>query len=126
MVTTSRTAVTQKCLLILVNILLTACGVGLLYAGFKLLTDSKRVLLSRLLCASSAGDQLNELPHPFFYYVALVLTGAGAAIVLASLVGWWAVCLNTVCMLTLVSSPKNSKPLAIPNICRPSSAPSTF
>lgn len=78
-----------------------ACGVMLLSAGFYLFTDPPRILMSRLLCAGS--QQLSDLPQPLFYYVALGLAGAGAVALLASMIGWWVVCLNTYFMLSLVS-----------------------
>lgn len=93
-------ACVQKCLLSLANVAFSACGIGLLMAGFYLFADTQRILMSRLLCAGS--EQLNELPQPLFYYVALALAGGGAVAVVAAMVGWWAVCLNNVCMLTIV------------------------
>lgn len=77
------------------------CGVMLLAAGFYLFTDPPRILMSRLLCAGS--EHMSDLPQPLFYYVALGLAGAGAIALLASMIGWWVVCLNTYCMLSLVS-----------------------
>lgn len=94
-------AFTQKLLLAAANLVFSACGIALLAAGYYLFADSQRILLSRLLCSHS--EQLNELPQPLFYYVALALAGGGAVAILAAMVGWWAVCLNTVCMLTIVS-----------------------
>lgn len=96
------TAIAQRLLLGLANLAFTGCGIALLLAGFYLFTDTQRILLSRLLCASN--EQLNEFPQPLFYYVALALAGGGAVAIVAAMVGWWAVCLNTVCMLTMVST----------------------
>lgn len=63
--------------------------------------DEPRVLLSRLVCAGS--EQLADLPQPLFYYIALGLVGAGMVAIIASLIGWWATCLNTYCTFSLVS-----------------------
>lgn len=94
-------AFVQKLLLSLANLAFSACGIGLLMVGFYLFADTQRILMSRVLCAGS--EQLNELPQPLFYYVALALAGGGAVAIVAAMVGWWAVCLNNVCMLTIVS-----------------------
>lgn len=80
------------------------CGLSLLLSGFYLYTDSNRVLLSRLVGANS--DKLINLPHPFFYYIALGLAGAGLVAIFASIIGWWAICLNTYCLLSIVSTHK--------------------
>lgn len=57
--------------------------------------------MSRLLCAGS--EQMSDLAQPLFYYVALGLAAAGAVALLASMIGWWVVFLNTYCMLSIVS-----------------------
>lgn len=72
----------------------------LLVAGFYLFTDPPRILMSRMLCAGS--EQMADLPQPLFYYVALGLGIAGSIALFASMIGWWVVCLNTYCMLSLV------------------------
>lgn len=72
----------------------------LLFAGFSLFIDSERILLSRLVGASS--DILLNLPHPFFYYVALGLAVAGLSAIFASFIGWWATCLKSYCVLSIV------------------------
>lgn len=75
------------------------CGIILIISGFYLFTDAKRILLSRLLAATS--DQLNSLPQPLFYYISIGLTVAGLIAVLASIIGFWASCLNTYCFFSL-------------------------
>ncbi|XP_041447750.1 uncharacterized protein LOC111074462 [Drosophila obscura] len=75
------------------------CGILLVVSGCYLFTDSKRILLSRLLAAPS--DRLNALPHPLLYYIALGLAIAGFVAVLASVVGFWASCLHTYCFLSI-------------------------
>lgn len=77
-----------------------ACGLALLVAGFLLFIDSKRILLSRLVGATS--ETLLNLPHPFFYYIALGLAVAGLFAIFASFLGWWASCLNSYCVLSIV------------------------
>lgn len=76
------------------------CGITLLFAGFILFTDSNRILLSRLVGASS--ETLLNLTHPFFYYIALGLALAGLIAILTSFIGWWATCLNSYCVLSIV------------------------
>lgn len=85
---------------------LQACGLMLLFAGFSLFIDSERILLSRLVGASS--DILLNLPHPFFYYVALGLAIAGLFAIFASFIGWWATCLKSYCVLSIVGGLHNS------------------
>lgn len=79
---------------------LQACGVALIVAGLSLHTDKSRILLSRLVAASS--DKLTHLAQPFFYYIALVVAAAGMIAILASFVGWWAVCLHNYFILSIV------------------------
>lgn len=79
-----------------------ACGFILLAYGFALYTDTNRILLSRLIGASS--DQLSHMSHPFFYYIALALAVAGLIAIFASFIGWWATCLNNYYILSIVSA----------------------
>ncbi|XP_055310872.1 tetraspanin-11 isoform X2 [Sitodiplosis mosellana] len=77
-----------------------ACGFALLSAGFKLFTDSNRILLSRVIAANS--ETLSSLQHPFFYYIALGLAGAGLIAIFISLIGWWAItCLSNYFVLSI-------------------------
>ncbi|XP_055838953.1 uncharacterized protein LOC129906975 isoform X2 [Episyrphus balteatus] len=69
------------------------CGGFLIFGGFYIFTDTKRILLSRLL--TSTSDQFNSLPQPLFYYISFGLAAAGTIAVLASIIGFWASCLNT-------------------------------
>lgn len=62
--------------------------------------DEPRVLLSRLLII---GNDKLDLPEPLFYYIAVGLTFAGIVALIASMIGWWAACLNTYCLLSIVS-----------------------
>ncbi|XP_032596996.1 uncharacterized protein LOC6568824 [Drosophila grimshawi] len=75
------------------------CGTLLIVAGCYLYTDSRRILLSRLLAAPS--EQLNSLPQPLLYYIAVGLAIAGFVAVVAAVVGFWASCLHTYCFLTI-------------------------
>lgn len=77
-----------------------ACGIALLYAGYWLFADSKRILISRLIGASS--DPLLNLPQPFFYYVALGFATSGLIAVFTSIIGWWASCLKNYYILSIV------------------------
>ncbi|XP_020716621.1 CD151 antigen isoform X1 [Ceratitis capitata] len=69
------------------------CGIILVSSGLYLFNDPKRILLSRLLAATS--EQLNNLPQPLFYYISIGLTVVGLLVVIAALVGFWASCLDT-------------------------------
>ncbi|XP_055532357.1 CD151 antigen isoform X2 [Wyeomyia smithii] len=66
-------------------------------------TDAPRILLSRLLISTTEQHRtaLSELEQPLFYYVALGLTIAGLVAITASLLGCWASCMNTYCILTI-------------------------
>lgn len=75
------------------------CGTVLIFCGFYLFTDTRRILLSRLLAATS--DQLNDLPQPLFYYISMALCFAGLIAVLAAIIGCWASCSDTYCLLSL-------------------------
>ncbi|XP_017472020.1 PREDICTED: tetraspanin-11 [Rhagoletis zephyria] len=89
----------HKVLLNCCNLLFLFCGVTLVVSGFYLFTDSKRILLSRLLAATS--EQLNDLPQPLFYYIAIGFALAGLVAVLSAIAGFWASCLHTYCCLSL-------------------------
>ncbi|XP_059622300.1 tetraspanin-11 [Phlebotomus argentipes] len=81
------------------NFVFLACGVALLAGGFFLFTDNPRILLSRLLGATS--EQLADLPQPLFFYIALGLAGAGFIAICAALIGCWAACSGTYCILSV-------------------------
>lgn len=66
--------------------------------------DGPRVLLSRLLIIGS--EKLADLPQPLFYYIAIGLAVAGIVALIASMIGWWAACLNTYCLLSIVNAVK--------------------
>uniref|UniRef100_U5EX76 Putative tetraspanin n=1 Tax=Corethrella appendiculata TaxID=1370023 RepID=U5EX76_9DIPT len=86
------------------NFIFLLCGITLVSTGFYLFTDGPRVLLSRLLITSSDHSHkspLTELPQPLFYYVAFGLTAAGLVAVLAAMLGCWASCMNTYCVLSI-------------------------
>ncbi|XP_005182161.1 tetraspanin-11 [Musca domestica] len=88
----------HKLLLNCCNFLFLICGTILIVSGFYLFTDTKRILLSRLLAATS--ERLNDLPEPLFYYISVGLAMAGLIAVLAAMMGFWASCLNTYCCLS--------------------------
>ncbi|XP_053687450.1 CD151 antigen [Sabethes cyaneus] len=85
------------------NLIFMLCGVTLLATGFYMFTDAPRILLSRLLISTTEQHRtaLSELEQPLFYYVALGLTIAGLVAITASLLGCWASCMNTYCILTI-------------------------
>ncbi|XP_055625082.1 CD151 antigen [Toxorhynchites rutilus septentrionalis] len=84
------------------NLIFMLCGITLLATGFYMFTDAPRILLSRLLISTTEHHKtlLSELEQPLFYYVALGLTMAGLVAITASLLGCWATCMNTYCVLT--------------------------
>ncbi len=76
----------------------------MLAAGFYLFTDKKRLLLSKLLIIAPTENNetpFNNLPQPFFYYIAFVLTVAGFVIISISMMGCWSSYVNTYCVLTV-------------------------
>ncbi|KAL9703454.1 hypothetical protein quinque_006972 [Culex quinquefasciatus] len=85
------------------NLIFMLCGVTLLATGFYMFTDGPRILLSRLLISATEQHKtaLSELEQPLFYYVALALTIAGLIAITAALLGCWASCMNTYCVLTI-------------------------
>ncbi|XP_035789020.1 CD151 antigen-like [Anopheles albimanus] len=85
------------------NLIFMLCGIVLLSTGFYLFTDSPRILLSRLLISATEQHRtpLSELEQPLFHYVAFGLTSAGLVAIIASLLGCWATCMNTYCVLTM-------------------------
>ncbi|KAH8354074.1 hypothetical protein KR084_004737 [Drosophila pseudotakahashii] len=88
-----------KFVLNLCNLLFLICGLLLIVSGLYILSDNKRILLSRLLAASS--DRLSSLPQPLLFYIALGVAIAGFVAILAAVVGFWASCLHTYCFLTI-------------------------
>lgn len=74
------------------------CGFLKVVCGFLLLSDSRRMLLSRLL--ATPEDGLYEAP---FYYVALALLAAGLTVCVTSAIGVWATYLPGYIILTFVS-----------------------
>jgi hypothetical protein len=73
-------------------------GLALVVLGAVLLTDVSRVLLSRLLGSD------HTTTHPLFYYVALGLMGVGLLVCAAGILGFWAACLHSHCLLALVGT----------------------
>nr|XP_016933597.1 uncharacterized protein LOC108012682 [Drosophila suzukii] len=88
-----------KLVLNLCNFLFLICGLLLIASGLYIFSDNKRILLSRLLAASS--DRLSSLPQPLLFYIALGVAIAGFVATLAAVVGFWASCLHTYCFLTI-------------------------
>lgn len=86
----------SKIILALCNFLLLACGFTLVTGGMLVLFDSERILLSKLL---EAGP-FSELPHPFFYYVAVGLALMGLTLAAAGILGCWASCLHNYWLLS--------------------------
>ncbi|XP_031632085.1 uncharacterized protein LOC116346280 [Contarinia nasturtii] len=79
----------HKILLGTCNLMLTVCGFVLLITGCSLFTDSKRILISLLIGANN--EVLSNLPHPFFYYLALLIAAVGLVVIFVSLIGWWTI-----------------------------------
>lgn len=79
-----------------------SCGVVLLITGFYLFLDGERVLLSRLLVAANDKSPIAALEQPLFYYISLGLIASGLVIITIALMGCWAGCMDTYCILILV------------------------
>jgi len=77
-------------------------GLALVVFGAVLLTDVPRVLLSRLLGSNHMSSQ------PLFYYIALGLMSMGLVVCAICVLGFWAVCLHSHCLLALVSNSKHA------------------
>ncbi|XP_068083116.1 CD151 antigen-like, partial [Anabrus simplex] len=82
-------------LLCSIKILFLMCGIALVAVGGLLLADIPRVLLSRLLLPAQGPT------HPLFYYVALGFMAAGLAVCTTGVLGCWASCLQSHCILGL-------------------------
>ncbi|PSN31531.1 hypothetical protein C0J52_21281 [Blattella germanica] len=76
--------------------LLLLSGLALVVLGAMLLTDVPRVLLSRLLGSSHIMPS-----HPLFYYIALGLMGTGLFVCATGILGFWAACLHSHCLLAM-------------------------
>ncbi|KAI5733136.1 hypothetical protein M8J76_008103 [Diaphorina citri] len=85
----------SKCLVLLVNTAYMMCGVCLVLGGAYLLSDTERVLLSRLI--------YNAVPlhQPLFYYVALALMIIGLLVLALSVFGCYAVQVENSCLVAL-------------------------
>ncbi|XP_021912811.1 uncharacterized protein LOC110826460 isoform X2 [Zootermopsis nevadensis] len=84
-----------KAVLVCCNLVFLLSGLALVVLGAVLLTDVPRVLLSRLLGS-------HHVPaHPLFYYTALGLMGTGLLICATGVLGFWATCLHSHCLLAL-------------------------
>ncbi|XP_026686000.1 tetraspanin-11-like [Diaphorina citri] len=85
----------SKCLVLLVNTAYMMCGVCLVLGGAYLLSDTERVLLSRLV--------YNAVPlhQPLFYYVALALMIIGLLVLALSVFGCYAVQVENSCLVAL-------------------------
>lgn len=79
-------------------VVLQLSGLALVVLGAVLLTDVPHVLLSRLLGPSYMPT------HPLFYYVALGLMGMGLLVCATGVLGFWATCLHSHCLLALVGT----------------------
>ncbi|XP_049766360.1 CD82 antigen [Schistocerca cancellata] len=75
--------------------LLQVVGLSVVAAGGALLTDSGRVLLSRLLTSHDAPRQ------PLFYYVGLAAVCAGVVVAAGGVLGCWAASLHSRCFLAV-------------------------
>ncbi|XP_065331399.1 leukocyte antigen CD37-like [Cloeon dipterum] len=78
-----------RVLLVLCNTLFLATGVGLVVLSALLLSDTERVLLSRLLLLDAEAQKVH---YPPFYYAALAVGCAGLAACSTALLGCWSAC----------------------------------
>ncbi|KAK3917207.1 CD82 antigen [Frankliniella fusca] len=82
-----------------------ASGLGAVVLGALLLSDAPRVLLSRLVLAASAYGggagpaQGLAPPQPLLYYVSLAAMGLGLVVCAVAVLGCWASCLRSYCIL---------------------------
>lgn len=85
-----------------IHLIFQASGSVLVTGGFLLLCDSSRILLSRLLVPGPVS-WIETLPHPLFYYFALGVICLGLVLSFSGVLGCWAACLDSYCILTVVS-----------------------
>ncbi|CAG9563591.1 unnamed protein product [Danaus chrysippus] len=78
------------------NTILFCCGFAKVVCGFLLLSDSKRILLSRLLVSPDSA-----LDEPPFYYLSLALLATGLTVCAVSALGVWATYLPGYAILTI-------------------------
>ncbi|KRT83664.1 Tetraspannin [Oryctes borbonicus] len=90
--------VVSKTLLAFCNFLLLGSGCTLVPGGLLIILDPERVLLSRLM---SSGT-LTALSHSLLYYLGLGLAVLGFILAGTGVLGCWASCLHSYCMLALV------------------------
>ncbi|KAJ9583056.1 hypothetical protein L9F63_022598 [Diploptera punctata] len=84
-----------KAVLVCCNLVFLLSGLALVILGAMLLTDVQRVLLSRLLGSTHMPS------HPLFYYIALGMMGIGLLVCTAGVLGFWAACLHSHCLLAV-------------------------
>jgi hypothetical protein len=77
------------------------CGVAILFVGFHLFTDNKRLLLTSLLVVDDHPLQSFDLSYPLLFYVAFVLTIIGMVIAFVSFIGFWTACMTSYPLLTV-------------------------
>ncbi|XP_026280247.1 uncharacterized protein LOC113207771 isoform X2 [Frankliniella occidentalis] len=90
-----------KAVMVFCNALFLASGLGAVVLGALLLSDAPRVLLSRLILAASASGTGLALtpPQPLLYYVSLAAMGLGLVVCAVAVLGCWASCLRSYCIL---------------------------
>lgn len=80
-------------------------GLGAVVLGALLLCDAPRVLMSRLILAAGVSGANSALlpPQPLLYYACLAVMGLGLVICAVAVLGCWASCLHSYCILGTVS-----------------------
>lgn len=88
-------------------------GLAAVALGALLLCDAPRVLMSRLILAAGVSGANSALvpPQPLLYYVALASMGLGLVICAVAVLGCWASCLHSYCILGTVR--RTNAPCAI-------------
>ena len=88
--------------------LLQVSGLCAVVLGALLLSDTPRVLMSRLILAPSGSGPGSALmpPQPLLYYVSLAAMGLGLVVCAVAVLGCWASCLHSYCILGAVSTIK--------------------
>ncbi|KAL7012074.1 hypothetical protein ACKWTF_014616 [Chironomus riparius] len=84
-----------KLLLGFFNLVFMLCSVAVLFAGFHLFTDNKRLLLTSLIIIDDHPLHAFDLSYPIIYYVAFILTVFGMVIAFISFIGFCTSCMSS-------------------------------
>ncbi|XP_034240056.1 uncharacterized protein LOC117644588 [Thrips palmi] len=90
-----------KAVMVISNALFLVSGLAAVALGALLLSDAPRVLMSRLILAAGVSGANATLlpPQPLLYYVCLAVMALGLVVCAVAVLGCWASCLHSYCIL---------------------------